>query len=116
MLGLNPGGAERLVHDEIMTRWIYKTTDTIEEVITRENYFRFLLQGPTKIEVGDYVIIQSKPIDGSFGLIEAYVGYDEDNEKAFPIFIKSIDLLTGKVNLLSGLEDYIEEDETTEGE
>ena len=116
MLGLNPGSAERLVHDEVMTRWIYKTADTVEEIINCENYFKFVLQGPTKIEIGDYIIIQSRPIDGTFSLLEAYVGYDEDTDKAFPIFIKSINLLTGKVEILSGLEDYIEDEETTEGE
>ena len=112
MIGLNPGNVTRLIHDEVMTRWIYPTTDTLEEILDSQNYLRYANAAPSKIEPGDYIVIQSKPIDGSFKLIELYAGYNEEEEKLFPIFIKAIDVLTGKVAILSGLEDYIEDEET----
>lgn len=109
MLGLNPGAVTRIINDDVMTNWIYATTDTLEEIMESENYLIYANTGPTKIEAGDKIVVRSKPIDGSFKVIELYVGHDEETDKLFPIFVKAIDILTGKVALLSGLEDYIEE-------
>ena len=113
MLGLNPGKAERQVHDEYMTRWVYVTNDTAEEILSCGNYLAYLNHSPAKIAAGDEIIILSKPVTGEFHKIILTVGYDPDPEvdSFFPIFQTKIDIRTGAVSILSGLEEYLEEDE-----
>ena len=111
MLGLNPGKAERQIHDEYMTRWVYKTNDTAEEILSCRNYLAYLNHSPVKIEAGDEIIILSKSVTGEFNKITLTVGYNLEEESYFPIFTQRIDVHTGKVTILSGLEDYFFEDE-----
>lgn len=111
MLGLNPGKAERQVHDEYMTRWVYVTNDTAEEILSCENYLAYLNHSPAKIAAGDEIVILSKPVTGDFHKIILTVGYDPEEDSYFPIFLTKIDVLTGDVSILAGLEEYLEEDE-----
>lgn len=109
MFGLNPGKAERQIHDEFMTRWVYETTDTAEEILSCENYLVYLNHSPTKITAGDEIVILSKPITGEFHKIVLTVGRDPETESYFPIFLQKINVLTGEVTILAGLEEYLED-------
>lgn len=115
MLGLNPGKAERQIHDEYMTRWIYCTNDTAEEILSCENYLSYLNHSPAKISAGDEIVILSRPVTGDFHKIVLTVGYDPVEESYFPIFLQKINIQTGEVNLLTGLEEYLEDSEGEEG-
>ena len=111
MLGLNPGKAERQIHDEYMTRWVYTTNDTADEILSCENYLAYLNHSPAKIAAGDEIVILSKPVNGDFHKIILTVGFDPQLELYFPIFLTKINVLTGEVSILAGLEEYFEEDE-----
>lgn len=115
MLGLNPGKVTRQVHDDILTRWVYETNDTIDEILEADNYLVYLNHGPDKINAGDEIIIRSKTVDGVLSLITCYVGFNPELESYFPIFTNCIDMNTGKVRILSGLEEYLEDTEGDEG-
>ena len=115
MLGLNPGKAERQVHDEYMTRWVYVTNDTAEEILSCENYLVYLNHSPAKIAAGDEIVILSKPVTGDFHKIILTVGYNPEEETFFPIFLTKIDVLTGQVSILTRLEEYLDFDDEGEG-
>lgn len=111
MLGLNPGKAERQIHDEYMTRWVYVTNDTADEILSCENYLVYLNHSPAKITAGDEITIISKPVSGGQSIIHLIVGYNPEEEMYFPIFLDKVNVITGKVTILAGLEDYLEDDE-----
>ena len=85
MLGLNPGKAERQIHDEYMTRWVYETNDTADEILSCENYLAYLNHSPAKIDAGDEIIILSKAVTGEFNKITLTVGYNPEEDSYFPI-------------------------------
>lgn len=115
MLGLNPGKAERQIHDEYMTRWVYETNDTAEEILSCENYLSYLNHSPAKIDAGDEIIILSKAVTGEFNKITLTVGYNPEEDSYFPIFTQKINVHTGEVTILTGLEEYLEDDDEGEG-
>lgn len=115
MLGLNPGKVTRQIHDDILTRWVYETNDTVEQILSAENYLVYLNHAPAKINPGDEIIIRSKTVDGEFNMITLIVGYDPLEESYFPIFLNRVDIYSGKVSILSGLEEYLEDSEGDEG-
>lgn len=51
---------------------------------------------------------------GDFHKIILTVGYNPEEETFFPIFLTKIDVLTGQVSILTGLEEYLDLDD--EGE
>lgn len=110
MLGLNPGKVTRQIHDNILTRWVYETNDTVEQILGAENYLVYLNHSPDKIQPGDEILIRSKSIDGRFYMITCLVGYDTEQESFFPIFTQSVNINTGKVEILAGLEEYLEDE------
>ena len=115
MLGLNPGKVTRQVHDDILTRWVYETNDTVEQILDAENYLVYLNHAPAKINAGDEIIIRSKTVDGEFNMITMIVGYDPVEESYFPIFLNKVNIYSGKVTILTGLEDYLEDSEGDNG-
>lgn len=115
MLGLNPGKAERQIHDELITRWVYNTNDTAEEILSCENYLAYLNHSPAKIGAGDEIIILSQTVTGEFNKITLTVGYNPEEETYFPIFTQKVNVYTGEVTILAGLEEYLEEDEGENG-
>lgn len=111
MFGLNPGNVTRQIHDNILTRWVYETNDSVEEILGSENYLVYLNHSPEKIHPGDEILIRSQTVSGEFKMLCCYVGYDVADESFFPIYTQVIDIYTGKVEILAGLEDYIEEED-----
>lgn len=116
MFGLNPGKVERQVHDEVLTRWVYKTTDSVDEILSSENYLVFLNHSPAKIQPGDEILIQSKDTEGNFVMITCIVGYNKEKGSFIPIFTQSVDIYTGKVSILTGLEDYLADSDEGEAD
>ena len=114
MLGLNPGKVTRQIHDDVLTRWVYETNDTVDEILTADNYLVYLNHGPAKINAGDEILIRSKTVDNVLSLITCYVGFNPEQESYFPIFINCINMNTGKVEILTGLEEYLEDSEGEE--
>lgn len=105
MLGLNPGRVTRQIHDDIMTRWIYETTDNVEEIIYSDNYLVYLNHSPEKIHPGDEIIIRSKTVDNEFNLLTCIVGYNIEEESFFPIFTQCINIYTGEVTQFDSSDD-----------
>lgn len=116
MLGLNPGKVTRQIHDEILAKWVYETNDTPEEILEGENYLMYLNHSPSKIQPGDEILICSKPIDGRFFRITCLVGYNNEEDSFFPIFTQSVNIYTGEVKILTGLEEYLEDTEDSEAD
>lgn len=111
MLGLNPGKVTRQVHDDILTRWVYETNDTVEQILASDNYLVYLNHAPAKINAGDEIIIRSKTVDNEFNMITLIVGYSPAEESFFPIYLTKVNVHTGEVSILTGLEEYLEDSE-----